>query len=372
VLLCGLAAAVWAQEESSAQRLARLKSSLRLLSTRREPYIAPQPEQLAIIEKIARINDIAATQFVADIARDPFYAPIQDAVLRLLVKYARDSFATAAVLEEHMRPGDPNRNLARKVLLDQAIENRQDAWLLGLFEKGTLEDRFLALEGLGKIGSTHTLDLALRLLEDRSWKPQLDGPVNCGTIATSLRDQEGAKAARLLLLLQKDPRFAPQDVLAVREATRLWSIGDLRSYVDLMRLADKDPRLRAETARFLGEAGIDAAREPLIRLARNPKEAVAVRAEAARALGGLEIARGDLAQVLAGLLRGRERAVQLAAIDGLVALGVRQAAEALATEVDGDLDREARAALAKLSGLPENTDWKAWLADSKCRLPLGT
>jgi HEAT repeat protein len=225
---------------------------------------------------------------------------------------------------------------------------------------------------MGEIGSTGTLDAARRLARDPSWAPKANTAINCGTIAASLKDLEGAAAARLLLLLRKDARFTAADSEVLSEATRLWSRRDPREYVDIHELAQPDPDQRAETAAFLGAAGIEEARAPLARIARNPAEPPAMRATAAEALGGLMLARGDLAEMLGELAQVENSEIARGAVRGLGRLHVRQSAEQLVGLLDGPLAADARAALAKLTGLAPDTDWAVWLKSPRCQLPWGT
>jgi hypothetical protein len=50
---------------------------------------------------------------------------------------------------------------------------------------------------------------------------------------------------------------------------------------------------------------------------------------------------------------------------------VRQSAEAFLSMLDGPNADEGRAALASLTGLPPETDWKTWFVE-RCALPEGT
>jgi HEAT repeat protein len=239
-----------------------------------------------------------------------------------------------------------------------------------LFSSGTIEDRFVALGALGDLGSARTLECATTLMRDQAWRPSADGVVSCGTIAASLRDAEGQPAACALLLLMRDPRFRPADAAALREATRLWRQTDLRTYIDLADLSAPDPARREEMATFLGAVGLEGARAPLLRLLGNPNEPLNVRRAAAAALGGLRIARGDLAARLRALLAVPDEPLREGAISGLGRLKVRQAAAALVSMVGGPYEAEGRAALSRLTGLPKGTDWSRWL--ESCDLPEGT
>jgi HEAT repeat protein len=371
-LVVSVCESVHAQPRGERTRLRELKAEFRRLTVRNQTSVVPPGEPLRVLEQILRIDDLAAIQFVVEVSRDSRHQRLQDETLRLLARYAPGSVIVAGLFSEHMSLEDPNRILARGYLIKRAVLRRDDSWLVGLFDRGTLEDRFLAVEALGKIGSTSTLEKANALVRDESWKP-IDGtPIGCATIVASVRQLEGPHAARLLLLLRKDPRFTDDDALALREATRLWSRRDLRSYIDLSGLTDPDPDRRAEIALFLGEVGIETARAPLLHLARDAREPVKVRAAATQALGALLIARGDLASTLAKLARDPALEVRRAAIRGLQRLEVRQAAAALVDLLRGPMELDARTALQKLTGLGHDTKWHEWLASPRCHLPEGT
>jgi HEAT repeat protein len=216
------------------------------------------------------------------------------------------------------------------------------------------------------------LESAWSLLRDPTWKPGEGSKVSCGTIARSLKDLEGPEAAKVLLLLQRDERFHKRDAPAVREATRLWRKRNLRDYIEMAELAHPDPRERKESARFMGDAGIEAARAPLLKMAENRWEDPRVRAAATRSLGKLRIARGDLARRLTTLLKNTDSRVRRSAIASLGELKVREALAALAGQLDGAHDLAARAALVDATGLPEDTDWKAWVESEECEFPSGT
>ena len=151
---------------------------------------------------------------------------------------------------------------------------------------------------------------------------------------------------------------------------RLWATGDLRDYVKISDLAHPDAVKRAESARFMGDASIEAARAPLLVLARNSGELVDVRAAAAEALGGLTIARGALTRDLARLLKDPKERVRQAAVAGLARLRVKDAVVVLVKLVGTPLEMHARAALAAAYAQEADQDWKEWLRT--CGLPHGT
>ena len=182
---------------------------------------------------------------------------------------------------------------------------------------------------------------------------------------------EGREAARLLLLLNRDVRFTAKDAAAVRDATRLWHKPDLVSYIDVGDLSGDDLEKRKEMARFLGEAGIEAARLPLLKLAQRRQEDPALRAVAAEALGGLRIARSDLAEQLGRLLRDENEEVRRAAVRGLARLKIRPAAERLVRELDGSLADEVRWALSRSHGRAPLADWNEWFSNHGRALPDG-
>jgi HEAT repeat protein len=350
------------QEQKQLQRIRELTRELRELPTKSPGGVARPSDQKRILAELAKVDHPQAVRTLAGYAEDPDYVPVREELLRILATTpGADEAQVSRLMREHMAQGDPARRIARDYLLELARRRRNGEWLDALFDLGTAEDRFLALQAMGAIASAGVLDRAMTLLKDKSWKPDESGLLSCGTIALSVRDGEGPKAARLLLLLTKDPRFGPADAAKVREATRLWHQTDLKSYVDFAELADKDARKRQEMATFLGTVGLEAARAPLLRVAFNPRELPEVRAAAAFALGGLRIAKDDLAEQLKALLSDTEPRVRRAAMEALGRLMVRQSAEALVSMVGGPYDAEARALLSRLTGLPPETDWKEWL-----------
>jgi HEAT repeat protein len=353
------------EEQRQLQRLRELTKELRDLPSKSPGKIARATDQKRIFAEIVKINHTQAVRFLIVCADDPTYAQLREELLRMLtVAPGADETLVAGLMRTHMAPDDPARRIARDYLLSLAKRRRKEDWLDGLFTGGTIEDRFLALQVMGEIRSAAVVDCAVALQKDKGWRPDESGVVSCGTIALSLRDAEGEPAARLLLVLMKDPRFTPADAQRVREATRLWRQSDLRTYIRLADLADGDPRVRLETAAFLGTVGLEAARAPLVRVAFNRREAPDVRAAAATALGGLRIAKEDLAANLGVLLSDPEPLVRRGAQDGLGRLMVRPAVEAFVSMLDGPFGEEVRAALARLTDLPANTDWKKWLPET--------
>ncbi len=370
VLLLLLVAAAFPQDRGSADRLARHKREWRKLDQKRG--FAPQRKHyVRLAEDLAMLGTPEAIQFLIAKTREPRYAAFHGDLLRYLAKYGKGDEGVEFLMREQMSPGSTFRSLARKYLYDLAIQNRDIAWLLDLFSMGDVEDRFMALEGLGELSDPSALECAESLARDPEWKPS-DPRINCGTIATAVKDAEGQRAARLLLLLQRDPRFRPKDQLALRTATRLWHQSDLRAYVELTDLASPDVATRVGAARFMGKAGIESARAPLIRLALNRREAADVRAAATRALGGLTIARGALVRRLEDLLIDNDPDVRVAAIRGLGGLRVSQSADALVELLDGPYRKHAVEALMSISGLSKDTDWRAWAKNPLFRLPEGT
>ncbi len=335
-------------------------------------FLARRSERQRILEELASLRLDKATQAVLIKLRSPAYADVFEPVLRALVRHSPEAPPVLALLRERLGRHDPLRPFARDALLALAVERRDDRFLFDLFESTAAEDRFLAMKALCQIGHPKAVASARRLLADAGWRPQAQTVVSCSTLALAAAGNEGAEAARLLLLLRKDPRFSRDDLASVREATRLWRDPDLLSHIRMSDLADPDATVRAELAAFMGEAGIETARAPLVTIAECAAELPAVRAAAAAALGSLRIARGDLAATLENLLSDPEPAVKLGAIRGLAALRVWQAGAALGTLLEGPLAKEARAALAAMSGLQADTPWQTWLLGPDCTLPPGT
>ena len=351
------------EEQKQLQRVSDLKRELRELPSKSPSGAARPTDQKRIFEELAKVNHPQAARVLIDYAEDPDYAGLREELLRILATApAADEVQVSRVMRAHMGQEDPARGIARDYLIGLAKRRRKDEWLdYALFDSRVIEDRFLALQAMGDIDSANVLDRAMTLHKDKSWKADPGGLVSCGTIAMSVRNAEGPEAAGLLLLLAKDPRFGPADAVQVREATRLWHQTDLLSYVDIDALAARESLKRQEAATFLGGIGLEAARAPLVRVAFNVREAPEVRAAAAAALGGLRIAKEDLAEKLKPLLSDPEPLVRRGAADALGRLMVSQSAEALVSLVGGPHDAEARAALSRFTGLSPETDWKKWL-----------
>lgn len=349
-------------EQKQLQRIRELTRELRELPTKSPGGVARPSHQKRILAELAKVEHPQAIRALVDYAENPDYVQVREELLQILATTSgADEAQVSRLMREHMAQGDPARRIARDYLLALAKRRRNSEWLDALFDLGSAEDRFLALQAMGAISSASVLDRGMTLLKDKAWKPDESGLLSCGTIALSARDAEGPQAARLLLLVTKDPRFGPADAAKVREATRLWHQTNLKSYVDFAELADKDARKRQEMATFLGTVGLEAARVPLLRVACNARELPEVRAAAASALGGLRIAKDDLAEQLKALLADAEPKVRRGAMEGLGRLMVRQSAEALVSMVGGPHDAEARGLLSRLTGLPAETDWKRWL-----------
>jgi len=356
-----------------ADRLAALAQSLRRIELDQVGFAARRTERLKLLEELVALGTEPAAQTAIEKARSDRYSDVCEAVLQLLARDLPESPSVLAHFRERLaNREDPSRAVAREYIVRVAENRRDDDTLADLFEHGTLEDRFVALRALGRMASKRSLPLAMSLLQDRSWKPREGTPVNCATIARSVEKHEGTQAARLLLLLKHDERFRKEDAGAVREATRLWRNPELTSHIRVSGLADSDPDARAEMASFLGEAGVEAARAPLVLLAFREDESEKVRAAAAEAIGGLRTARGDLAGILAKLASDPEARVREGAVRGLARLRVRQSAQALVDLLAGPMAADARAALAAAERLPAETNWAAWLASPACPLPEGT
>ena len=351
------------EEQRQAEEVQRLVRELRDLPSQSPGGIARPGDQKRLLERIAKINHPQAVRQLIGYLDNPDYGQLREELLGILARIRTGDDQISRVMREHMAVDDPCRRIARKYLLDQARSRRQSEWLDGLFTAaGTVEDKFLALQVLGEISAGNALDCATVLANDKSWRPDADGLVSCGTIAMAVEGAEGPQAACLLLGLMKDSRFGPADAAKVREATRLWHESDLRAYLDLKELADRNPLKRQEAATLLGAVGLEAARAPLVRVATNKREPPEVRAAATAALGGLRIAKEDLAEILSELASDKDPLVRGAARDGLGRLMVRRSAVALVSMLDGPWKEEAKAALSRLTGLPPETDWKAWLA----------
>jgi len=373
-LAIGAANPSWAgpkEDEKAEEPVRHLLGELHRLDTRVSPFTVQRQERLRILGQIAELKTPSAIRALAKVSRNPDYVDLQGDILRMMIRIDDDSYDIVNELEEHMHLDSPHRQLARDYLLAHAVRHRRDDWIEHLFQSSRIEDRFLALDAMGRIGSTATLQSAWKLLDDDSWQPDdAEGSrISCATIAASVKELEGTSAAQLLLLLERDPRFRAADRDAIRETTRLWARRDLTSYIDLAELRDPDLARRERTVRFLGKAGIEMARAPLVFLARNRGQPASVRGAAATALGGLRIARSDLVPELTALTKDAESDVRRGAVVGLGRLGIRPAAEELVAIVGGPLEEPARAQLAKMTAQPGETDWAHWLKSPDCELP---
>jgi len=337
----------------------------RVLSTRRE-------SQVRVLKKALRMRTDEATVWVLAMTRAADSIDLQRDALRLLAEEVPHRNDVIRFFREFMGPSHALRPLAREFLLSWALRKGERPWLLRLFEQGDTEDRFLAIEALGRIGAPEVLACAWTLLKDERWTVRPSTPIHCGTLAAAMRRHEGEEAARLLLLLQRDPRFRASDSAAMRQATRTWHFIDLARYIDIRELSHPDGVRREMMARFMGRAGFEGARAPLLALARNRRERVKVRQAATEALGYLKMARGDLAWELSRLLQDADADVRRAAIDSLAQLGVTDAVAALLPLLGTPHAADVRRALAKRNKLPTTTDWAAWLASKDCPLPQGT
>jgi HEAT repeat protein len=325
--------------------------------------------RLDVLAEILELGDLAAVQFLIEVAEDQAHEDLRGDLLALLASKGPESEVIAGLFRRHFVAGDAFRGLARDYLLARAVRLRDELWLRTMFRTATVEDRFFALRALGGLASRYAIEAADALLHDPNWKPDGGELISCATLARSLRDQEGEEAARLLLLLRQDPRFTERDGEALLDATRTWERSDLLSYVDVSSLASSDMNRRLSSVLFMGRARIEMARQPLLRMALDEREEVAVRAAAAASLGSLRIARGDLTRQLGDLLEDSQREVRLGALIGLGRLKVRQAAELLVSRLGGPLDRTVREALSECTGMSPATDF---LHFDHSSLPEGT
>jgi hypothetical protein len=368
------ASLLWAGPDGRPTRevLDELRKEMRETKARYRVLSARHEAQLRILRRALRMRHEATTDWAVQITRTMNSADLQRDAIRLLAKEAPHAESVILFHRECMESDHPLRPIAREFLLGWAVRKAEGPWLLLLFRKGNTEDRFLALQALGRIGAPESVPYAWKLLRDPKWTPHPAGTVHCGTLAAAVRRFEGDEAARFLLLLQRDPRFRPTDRAAIRQATRVWRYADLTRYINIKELAHPDALRREMMARFMGQAGFEAARAPLIGLARDPQERVHVRAAAAEALGGLRLARADLAAELKGLLEDPEAKVRSAAVRALATLRVRESVGVLLPTLKTSLGTEVRAALADAERLPPETDWAEWLASDRCPLPNGT
>lgn len=367
LLLAG--AAVFAQgKPRDDSRLRDLIQEFRAIDPNSVGFGTMRSRKLAVLDQIAQTDRLAAAAFLCSVARSPVYTDLLEDLLPLLARRYPDATAAESVFMEHMGADDPFRGVARSFLAQFNAKRGRDAWFKSLFREGSVEDRFLAVECLGSMGSKETLTLVEALMADVTWKPS--GKICFQTLARALADFEGSQAAQLLLLMMHDPRFSAEDQGALREATRTWRQPDLEAHIQMSALADPDAEQRKKMARFLGDAGIEAGRAPLTFLARRAEEPADVRAAAVAALGGLRIARGDLARLISSFLSDAEQEVRVAALGGLVRLRVRQSYEIVVDQLGGPLDGPARDLLAVAEHLPRETAWRSWLRGAD--LPDGT
>jgi HEAT repeat protein len=348
------------EDQKKVEQITNLRHDLRELAAKSPGGVARPSDQKRLLKLISEVKHPQAVRTLIDYLDTDEYIPVRGYILELLAGISGEEATITQVMQEHVRPSDPQRATARKYLLDQAERRRKDEWPQRLFyAAGTAEDRFLALQVMGKIKGEHTLECASVLQRDKSWSPD-GGLMSCGTIAKSLESFEGQDAAELLLLLATDPRFTAADAAKVREATRSWMQTDLRTYVKLSDLSD--PAKRADAAAFYGAVGIEAARAPLMRVAFNKREVPEFRAAAATALGGLRIAREDLAERLATLLSDPDITIRRGALEGLGRLKVKQAVQAIDSMLDGPYADDALAALPRImNNKPAKVDWRSWL-----------
>ena len=339
---------------------------------------APVKDRFSVLQRILRLKEQGALEFLAGVVRNDGHDDLREDLLRLLAEEHPDTTVVTELLKQQLDldgqdplgPDNPQRRLARDLLLQWTKEKKDVSFALELMDKGTVEDRFAALKLLGEVEHASTLQYASKLLA-ADWEPDRAAGVTCGALALSLARMEGREAARLLLLLQRSRRFTDRDTIAVRDATRLWHKPDLVSYIDVGDLGGDDVEKRKEMARFLGDAGIEAARLPLLKLAQQRAEDPALRAAAAEALGGMRIARVDLAVELGRLLRDENEEVRKAAVRGLARLKIRPAAERLVKELGGPLADEVRLALSRSHGRSPLADWGEWFNNHGRALPDG-
>ena len=354
-------------------RLADLVEQLRRIEVDRRRLPVRRKERIDLFEKIAALGGEGAARQLCFSARDRRHADVLGSLLPILAREFPHSAPVAELFRtRHMEAGDPQRDLARHYLVRWFLSKRDEGWLTKLYDNGTVEDRFLALAALGTLSSKKTLEYAERLFADTEWTAVPGTPYSCGSLAHAVRRFEGERAARFLILLERDPRFSEADKNSLKTATRLWKEPRLVKHIRLAKLADPDPAKRAAMASFLGEAGIEAARAPLLFLARRRDQPVEVRVAAVEALGGLKIARGHLALTLRPFLTDPQTEVTDAAVKALARLRVKQAAAILVELLGTKLEGKVRSALARVENREPKLDWKTWLSDPACPLPEGT
>lgn len=354
------------------EKLAELQVDYRRIDQRHRLESLRREDRVRILEAAVDLEMEDALKWAIGMTRESGDLDLQRSMMQYFERKRSGSHLVIGLFREIAASDSPLRTRARDFLIRWAVKENQQPWLVRLFQTGSMEEKFLAVQAMGLIASGETIGHAWKLLEDRSWTPSTDGVVNAGTLARALQSFEGEDAACFLLLLRRDDRFRPEDVEAIRHATRLWKHADLNRYVSLRALGDPDSVRRATVARFMGRVGFEAARAPLLAMAQRSSERVEVRVAATEALGGMRLARGALARKLRALLADPEAKVCAAAVRALGRLGVKQAAEALVGLLDGPLGEQARAQLAARNGLPAETDWSAWISRATCPLPDGT
>ncbi|MHC4938136.1 MAG: HEAT repeat domain-containing protein [Planctomycetota bacterium] len=359
-------------EHWKVEKLDRIKVDYRKVPTSHRLESLRREERERLLKEAAAIDYDKALKWVVSVTRDCGDSLLQRAMLRHLARKEPEAALVIGLFREIATTNSDNRALARDFLLEWAVKENQQPWLVRLFQTGSMEEKFLAVQAMGRTASSATIENGWKLLEDRSWKPAPRGIVNAGTLARAMQSLEGEAAACFLLLLERDNRFRDEDTEAVRHATRLWKHADLKRYISLRALADPDSQRRQEVARFMGRAGFEAARAPLLALAKDRKERMEVRVAATEALGGMRLSRGAMTRELKKLLQDPEPKVREAAVRALGRLNVRQSAAVLLELFDTPLGKGARAELAAHNGLPEQTDWAEWLHGTVCPLPEGT
>jgi len=368
LVLAGLVAA-----DPGRDRLSSLAQELQTIEADRNRMHARHSERIALFQRMADLGTEMAAERLARIARDNRHRDVQAELLKLIVRRFPNSLAVTNLLRmDHLGVDAPHREMARKYLLNWHVRRRDERALLQFCKSGTLEDKFLGVQALGKLGSLKALELAIGLLEDSTWNAVADTQFRCGTLALTARRFEGGRAARFLVLLRRDPRFTQADEADLVAATRLWREPRLLRHVRMEDLANPDAAERVEMAEFLGRAGVEAARAPLVHLARSQSEPDAVRAAALVALGSLRIARGAMVGVIAPFLKSESVALRHAAIRALAHLRVRESVKALVHLLDGEDGPLVRKELSTVESRAPEFDWADWLEDSEFPLPAGT
>ncbi|MHC4850172.1 MAG: HEAT repeat domain-containing protein [Planctomycetota bacterium] len=371
LVLCGLSPAKPA-EKWKVEKFDQLKLDYRNVTSLHRLESARREDRERILKDAVTLEYDKALRWVVSRTRNCDDTLLQRKLLQHLERKQPGAPLVIGLFREIATTKSPNRALARDFLLEWAVKENQQPWLVRLFQTGSMEEKFLAVQAMGLTASSSTIENAWKLLENRTWKPEPRGIVNAGTLARAMQSFEGEAAACFLLLMERDNRFRVEDEEAVRHTTRLWKYADLRRYVSLRSLGDADSQRRKDVARFLGRAGFEAARAPLLAMARDPRERSEVRVAATEALGGMRLSRGAMTKELKALVRDSDIKVREAAVRALGRLKVRQSAEALVDLFDTPLARRARAELAAHNGLPEDTDWAEWLYSTACPLPEGT